>query len=61
MAKIVTYRTTVNSNVFIEIGIHALADYLYKEGAIKVETKWDPELKTNRTTYIIDVEIDKEK
>ena len=58
MAKIVTYRTTVNSQASLEAGLRALADYLYKEGAIKVETKWDPELNTNRTVYKIDVEID---
>ena len=58
MAKIVTYRTTVNSQASLELGLHALVDYLYKEGVIKVETKWDPDLKTNRTVYKIDVERD---
>lgn len=61
MAKIVTYRTTINSQASLEAGLHALADYLYKEGAIKVETKWDPELNTDRTCYKIDVLIETEK
>lgn len=61
MTKIVTYSNTVNSEASLELGIHTLADYLYKEGAIKVETKWDPELNTNRTVYKIDVKIDQEE
>ena len=60
MPKIVTYSTTVNSHVHLEVGIHNLADYLYKEGAIKVETKWDPELNRDRTVYKIDVVVNKE-
>ena len=61
MAKIVTYRTTVNSQASLEIGLRALADYLYKEGAIKVETKWDPKLNTNRTCYKIDAMVETEE
>lgn len=61
MRKIITYSTTINSDASVEVGIHNLAAYLYKEGAIKVETKWDPELQTNRTVYKIDVVINKEE
>lgn len=61
MSKIVTYSTTINSSAPLEAGIHNLANYLYKEGAIKVETKWDPELRTDRTVYKIDVVVNKEE
>lgn len=39
MQKVVTYSTTLNSNAPLEHGLKAFADYLYKAGAIKVETK----------------------
>ena len=61
MQKVITYSTTVNSHAPLEVGIQKLSDYLYKEGAIKVETKWDPELKTNRTVYSIEVVVNKEE
>lgn len=59
MTIIKTYSSTLNSSASLECGLKALAMYLYKEGAIKVETKWDPELNTDRTCYKIDVEIEK--
>lgn len=56
-----TYSSTLNSTASLELGLKALAKYLYQEGAIKVETKWDPELNTDRTCYKIDVLIETEK
>lgn len=53
-----TYSSTLNSTASLELGLKALAKYLYQEGAIKVETKWDPELNTDRTCYKIDVLIE---
>lgn len=61
MPKIITYSSTLNSNASLGEGLKALATYLYKEGAIKVETTWDPELNTDRTCYKIDVVIENEK
>lgn len=61
MPKIITYSSTLNSQAPLEYGLKALAEYLYKEGAIKVETKWDPELKRDRTYYKIDAVIETEK
>lgn len=61
MSKIITYSSTINSNASLECGLNALAKYLYQEGAIKVETKWDPELNRDRTVYKIDVVINKEE
>ena len=61
MSKITTYSSTLNSNAPLGTDLKALAEYLYKEGAIKVETKWDPELNTDRTCYKIDVVIETEK
>lgn len=61
MQKITTYSSTLNSNASLECGLNTLAKYLYQEGAIKVETKWDPELNTDRTCYKIDVLIETEK
>lgn len=61
MSKVITYSSTLNSNASLEQGLKALSEYLYKEGAIKVETKWDPELNTDRTCYKIDVLIETEK
>ena len=61
MSMIKTYSSTLNSHASLELGLKALAEYLYKEGAIKVETKWDPELNTDRTCYKIDVLIETEK
>ena len=61
MSTIKTYSSTLNSNATLEYGLKALAKYLYQEGAIKVETKWDPELNTDRTCYKIDVLIETEK
>lgn len=61
MSKIITYSSTINSNASLECGLKALAKYLYQEGAIKVETKWDPELNTDRTCYKIDVVVNKEE
>lgn len=58
MSKVITYSSTLNSNASLEQGLKALSEYLYKEGAIKVETKWDPELNTDRTCYKIDVLIE---
>ena len=58
MSKIITYSTTINSNAPLEMGLRHLANHLFKNGAIKVETKWDPTLNTNRTVYKIDVEVD---
>ena len=59
MSKVITYSSTLNSNAPLGEGLKALGEYLYKEGAIKVETKWDPKLNTDRTCYKIDVVIDK--
>lgn len=56
-----TYSSTLNSTASLELGLKALAKYLYQEGAIKVETKWDPKLNTDRTCYKIDVLIETEK
>ena len=53
-----TYSSTLNSTASLELGLKALAKYLYQEGAIKVETKWDPELKRDRTCYKIDAVIE---
>lgn len=61
MATIKTYSSTLNSTASLECGLKALAKYLYQEGAIKVETKWDPELNTDRTCYKIDVLVEPEK
>lgn len=61
MSKIITYSSTLNSHASLEQGLKALSEYLYKEGAIKVETKWDPELNTDRTCYKIDVLIETKK
>lgn len=61
MSKVITYSSTLNSNASLGEGLKALAEYLYKEGAIKVETKWDPELNTDRTCYKIDVLIETKK
>ena len=61
MSTIKTYSSTLNSTASLECGLKALAEYLYKEGAIKVETKWDPELNTDRTCYKIDVLVETEK
>ncbi|MEE1516163.1 MAG: hypothetical protein UF228_01025 [Lachnospiraceae bacterium] len=61
MSTIKTYSSTLNSTASLELGLKALAKYLYQEGAIKVETKWDPELNTDRTCYKIDVLIEPEK
>lgn len=61
MSTIKTYSSTLNSHASLECGLKALAKYLYQEGAIKVETKWDPELNTDRTCYKIDVLIETEK
>lgn len=58
MPKVITYSSTLNSNTSREYGLKAFAEYLYKEGAIKVETKWDPELKRDRTCYKIDAVIE---
>ena len=58
MSMIKTYSSTLNSTASLELGLKALAKYLYQEGAIKVETKWDPELNTDRTCYKIDVLIE---
>ena len=58
MSTIKTYSSTLNSNASLECGLNALAKYLYQEGAIKVETKWDPKLNTDRTFYKIDVLIE---
>ena len=60
MPKVITYSSTLNSNASREYGLKTFAEYLYKEGAIKVETKWDPELNTDRTCYKIDVLIEPE-
>lgn len=61
MSKITTYSSTLNSTASLEQGLKALSEYLYKEGAIKIETKWDPELNTDRTCYKIDVVREKPK
>ena len=61
MSKVITYSTTLNSNASLECGLKAFAEYLYKSGAIKVETKWDTKLNTDRTCYKIDVLIETEK
>ena len=61
MSIIKTYSSTLNSNASLELGLKALAKYLYQEGAIKVETKWDPKLNTDRTCYKIDVVTETEK
>ena len=61
MSTIKTYSSTLNSTASLECGLKALAEYLYKEGAIKVETKWDPKLNTDRTCYKIDVLVETEK
>lgn len=61
MSKVITYSSTLSSNTSLECGLKALAEYLYKEEAIKVETKWDPELNTDITCYKIDVLIETEK
>ena len=53
MSKVITYSSTLNSNATLEFGLKDLAKYLYEEGVIKVETKWDPELKRDRTCYKI--------
>ena len=53
MSTIKTYSSTLNSTASLECGLKALAKYLYEEGVIKVETKWDPELKRDRTCYKI--------
>lgn len=58
MSKITTYSSTLNSTASLECGLKALAKYLYKEGAIKVETNWDPELNIDRTCYKIDAVIE---
>lgn len=58
MSKVITYSSTLNSNAPLEEGLIALAKYLYKEGAIKVETKWDSELNIDRTCYKIDTVIE---
>lgn len=60
MQKVTTYSSTLNSSASLEYGLKALAKYLYQEGAINVETKWDPELNTDRTCYKIDVVVNKE-
>lgn len=61
MSKVITYSTTLNSNASLEYGLKAFAEYLYKSGAIKVETKWDPKLNTDRTCYKIDAVIETEE
>ena len=61
MQKVVTYSTTLNSNAPLEHGLKAFADYLYKSGAIKIETKWDPKLNTDRTCYKIDAVVETEE
>ena len=61
MQKVTTYSSTLNSNASLEYGLKALAKYLYQEGAIKVETKWDPKLNTDRTCYKIDAVIETEE
>lgn len=61
MQKVVTYSTTLNSSASHELGLKAFAEYLYKSGAIKVETKWDPKLNTDRTCYKIDVVVETEE
>ena len=61
MQKVVTYSSTLNPNAPLEYGLKAFAKYLYKEGVIKVETKWDPKLNTDRTCYKIDVVIETKK
>lgn len=61
MSIIKTYSSTLNSHASLECGLKALAKYLYEEGVIKVETKWDPKLNTDRTCYKIDVLIETEK
>ena len=61
MSKVTTYSSTLNSKAPLEEGIKALAKYLYKEGAIKVDTKWDPKLNIDRTCYKIDVVVETEK
>ena len=53
MSKVITYSSTLNSNATLEFVLKSLAKYLYEEGVIKVETKWDPELKMDRTCYKI--------
>ena len=58
MQKVTTYSSTLNSNATLEYGLKAFAEYLYKEGAIKIETKWDSELKRDRTCYKIDAVIE---
>ena len=45
MAKVITYSTTLNANAPLEYGLKAFAEHLYKKGAIKVKTKWDPRIK----------------
>ena len=61
MSKVITYSTTLNSNASLEIGLKAFVEYLYKEGVIKVETKWDPKLNTDRTCYKIDAVVETEE
>lgn len=61
MPKVITYSSTLNSQAPLEHGLKVFAEYLYKEGAIKVETKWDPELNRDRTCYKIDAVIETEK
>ena len=61
MSKVITYSTTLNSNASLEIGLKAFVEYLYKEGVIKVETKWDPKLNTDRTCYKIDAVLETEE
>lgn len=61
MSKVITYSTTLNSSASLECGLKAFAEHLYKSGAIKVETKWDPKLNTDRTCYKIDAVIETEE
>lgn len=45
---------TVNSDVPTKVALESLTDYLYKQGAIKIQTKWDSTLNIERTYYQVE-------
>lgn len=54
MAKIIRHTVTVNSDAPTKVALELLADYLYKQGAIKIQTKWDSTLNIERTHYQVE-------
>ena len=51
------FTVITSADTDLDKGLNLLANYLYKQGAVKIKTFWDSELNQNRIKYIIEAVV----